>query len=544
MIRSGIQKIVHFILSLPRLYTIAGAIVIVAFGLIGGHYLTRAAPLPDAALSLSHVHLASVASLSAQSGPLPVTGTITSLSKANILAQSSGEITFLSRSIGDYVGAGQIIGQFENSAQQAAVLQAQGAYDAAQASLAKVSGTNAQNSSIASGQASKSAQDARVSAITALQSAYGALDDAVHTKTDPLFTNPRSISPTLAPFTIPNTQLVANIQNERAGLETVLDKARTLSEQKDHTDIDSDIATMVAAAQTVRSFLNDLIDGLNQTQSNQYISASTIATDQATAVAARSEVVGVISSLTGAKTAYDAANSSAATAANSAQSGSGNDIAASEASVKSALGSLNAAKSNLEKTIIRSPISGVIVSLPVTRGDFVSNFSPVAQVSNPGALYVAVYVTSDDARTIAVGNKATIADSASGVITFIAPAIDPTNGKIEVKVGITNGAQSVTDGEVVTVGLDRPQTPSSHKKTAGITIPIVAAKITPEGPVVFRIGTSTPPDASTGVLQSHPITFGSILGDRVIILSGLTPDMEIVTDARGLAEGQTVAIDR
>ena len=39
------------------------------------------------------------------------------------------------------------------------------------------------------------------------------------------------------------------------------------------------------------------------------------------------------------------------------------------------------------------------------------------------------------------------------------------------------------------------------------------------------------------------ITFGAILGDRVTVTSGLTPDMEIVTDARGLAEAQIVVVD-
>jgi len=535
---------VAYLLKLPRIVLIGGAVVVIAIGAITIHFLTRSSTAPEAPTGISHVQIASVASLSSASGPLPVTGTVTSLSQASILAQSSGEIVSLSRSIGDHVVAGQIIGQFENSAQQAALLQAQGAYEGAQAALAKVSGTTAQNSNITSTQATQNAQNASDAAMATLQSTYSALDDAVHAKADPLFSNPRATSPMLLPFTIPNSQIVVDVENERTGLDQLLLSAQTLSDAATSPDVDADIATMTADAQTIRAFLNDLNQAISQAQPSQNISAATIAADQAAVAAARTEVVSALSGLAGAKTAYDAAASSAVTAANSAGSASGNDVASAQASVKSALGALDAAQSNLEKTVIRSPISGTIVSLSVTQGDFVPAFSQVAQVSNPGALYIDTHVTSDDAKTLAVGGSATIEGGAAGTITFVAPAIDPTTGKVEVKVGITSGESALTDGEVVTVSLGRTQqTSTSASASSQIVIPIVAAKITPTGPVVFIIGTSTPSNGATGVLDSHPITLGSILGDRVVVLSGLTGEMDIVTDARGLADGESVIVD-
>ena len=62
-------------------------------------------------------------------------------------------------------------------------------------------------------------------------------------------------------------------------------------------------------------------------------------------------------------------------------------------------------------------------------------------ISNPGALEVDTYVTSDDAKTLAIGGKAVIDGSVNGTIVFIAPALDPSTGKIEVKIGIS-GDQS------------------------------------------------------------------------------------------------------
>jgi RND family efflux transporter MFP subunit len=220
--------------------------------------------------------------------------------------------------------------------------------------------------------------------------------------------------------------------------------------------------------------------------------------------------------VTGAKSAYDST-----------------DLTAAQANVTQAQGALDAAKATLEKTVVRSPITGTIVSLPVTEGDYLPAFSQVAVVSNPQALYIDTHVTPDDAKTLAVGNTALIDTATKGIITFIAPAIDPATSKIEVKVGITGTAEALTDGEVVNIALDRNHEAPATAQNTAIVIPISAVKITPNTPIIFTIGTSS-------TLVAHPVTLGSILGDRVIILTGLTPDMDIVTDARGLAEGQEV----
>jgi len=62
-----------------------------------------------------------------------------------------------------------------------------------------------------------------------------------------------------------------------------------------------------------------------------------------------------------------------------------------------------------------------------------------------------------------------------------------------------------------------------------------AAKITPQGPIVFTVTASS-------TLAAHPVALGAILGDQVVV-SGITATTTIVTDARGLAAGQTVVVD-
>ncbi len=535
---SFLLRVWNYILSLPRFYSIGGAVIIVVLGIVGVQYLTRGTPAVGTTTSQTpHVQLESVASLSSQAGPLPVIGKVTSMSQATILAQTSGEITSLSVSIGKQVSAGQIIAEFQNASQQAAVLQAQGTYAAAQAALANAQGATAANSSLTSSQASTAAANAQVSAQTSMQSAYAALDDAVRTKADELFTNPSSTSvqPTFN-LSIPDGQLKVNLVSEREALTGTLADARAQASAS--SSIDASITAETTDAQSVLSFLNDCVTAVNEAIPSQSVSAAEISAFQTSIGAARTEVVSAIASLTTAKSSYDAAQTNSQTAQNTAGSGTQNSIAAAHAQVQVALGALGAAQASLAHTIVRSPISGTIVSLAITQGDFVSSFSQIAQVSNPSALEIDTYVTPDDAKTLAVGGKATIEGGATGVITSIAPAIDPTTDEIQVKVGISSGASVLTDGDTVTVSLNRSvqaQRQNVIASPTGITIPIVAAKITPTGPVVFTVSSST--------LLANPITLGTILGSQVQVVSGLTPEMDIVSDARGLSDGETVVVD-
>lgn len=522
--------------SLRRSYQIGSVVAVLVIVAALVHFAGGKAVVTETqAAGMPHVQVASVSELASSAGPLNVVGTIKSKSQATILAQTSGEIVSLSRSIGDRVGAGSVLGQFENSSQRAAVTQAQGAYDSAAAALAKVSGTTAQNTALGSTQAANALTNAESSARAALSSAAAALDDAIHTKADALFTNPSSITPKLLPFTVPDSQLIVNVQNERAALNDVLDNASVLAASGGGPDTDAALLQMISHVKKTQPLIENLIRALNIAIPNMEEPAASIAAAQAALGVARTSTNGAVSSLLAAKAAYDSAATGAQTASNSADTGTASDIASARAGLKSAQGSLDAARANLEKTIIRSPITGTIVSLPVSQGDFVSNFAQVAIVSNPGAIYVEAQVTTDDAKTLAVGNPATIGTVASGAITFVAPALDPATGKIEVKIGLTEGADGLTDGETVSLSLGRTKTAqTTPKKGTSTTIPIAAVKMTPQGAVVFSVSASS-------TLESHPITLGAIIGDRVSI-SGIPSDTVIVTDARGRAEAEAVIV--
>ncbi len=76
---------------------------------------------------------------------------------------------------------------------------------------------------------------------------------------------------------------------------------------------------------------------------------------------------------------------------------------------------------------VKSPISGIVMQLPVRQGEVVMYGSPLAKVAPPGALEIKVDILSDDLGQIQVGNKAEITapvlggEKLNGEVTQIYP---------------------------------------------------------------------------------------------------------------------------
>jgi hypothetical protein len=131
-----------------------------------------------------------------------------------------------------------------------------------------------------------------------------------------------------------------------------------------------------------------------------------------------------------------------------------------------------------------------------------------------------------------VGAPVTIEDNGSGVVTQIASAIDPLTKKIEVRVGISEEENILTNGESVRLAITTESGTASE--ATDISLPVIAIKMTPEGPVVFSVN-------NENILVPHPVTLGAIAGDTVVT-TGIDSNLTIVTDARGLRAGEVVTI--
>lgn len=473
------------------------------------------------------VVLKSVGELSAISAPLSLVGQVTSVNEATIRAESSGQV-HVYKKLGDRVAAGTVIGEFENAAERAAVLQAEGAYESAKAARdIAVINTGNTNSSI---------NDLKTNAINAINSAYSTMDDIVRSKMDDSFTDPRTATPRLK-ILLPDSALQSKLETERKNIENMLvARASVNATLTNDSDLVSELQKVQNDVQTVKIYLDDLNNAYVKALPDQNFSQASIEAKKGVISVSRSTISGTLSSLSQTKVALQNGLAQQEVAGRTTGDKSPN-TASADAQVKSALGAYNAAIARLEKTIIRSPITGTLNSLSIETGDFVNQTTQVAVVSNNGALEIVAYVSSDDATRIHVGQNVMIDANTKGVVTRLASAIDPVTKKIEVRIGILDGKGSLINGESAKLSIVDSKANVSSKPVGMIKIPLSSVKITPRGNYVFTL-------SETNTLVSNPVELGTLLGDDVQVVSGLTTDMNIVKDVRGLKEGETVTISQ
>lgn len=515
----------NFVLA-HRLYSaIAAALLIVTIALLvrflGEDSVASSSVGPRA------VKVATISQLMGAGSTLSVVGNIESRNEAEIRTETGGRITRVSATLGQSVRAGQVLAEIENSAQRAAVLQAEGAYDAAKASLAKIQG-GTRDEQLAILQSAQTA--AKSGAVNALLGAYATADSAITDMADQMISNPTGSNPQFNVSTA-DSQAKRDIENARTALAATLARYETLtSTLTTESDLAAELSKTEVELRALRVFVDSIIKALNAAVSSPSITDATIAGYKAEAAATRSAISGSLSAIAGAKNGLEVAQKNLEQGVSGAQS---EDVAAVEAQVKQTQGVYNAALSNLEKTVIRSPISGSLNNFSLKLGDFVSPSQQVAVVSNNGALEAITYVTEEDKATITVGNTVRIEGGLTGTITRIAPALDPISRRIEVRIGLPSEAStSIVNGQSVRLELDRSTAVSAARPTK-IVIPIAALKMEADRNLVFTV------DADNK-LVARPITIGKLSGETLEVLDGLSADTEIVADARGLKEGDVI----
>ncbi len=507
---------------------IGGVILVILIGL--AIFLGNKSAGSVESAKLREVTVSTVAALGANTSPLPLVGSIHSTSEATLRTEKTGEVRGVYATVGQYVSAGTVIAEIENASERAAVAQAQAMYQKA------LAGTRSEQLSIlqiSKDNANEGLSGAISTAQTGLLSAYATVDSAIFQSTDPMFVNPRSPSPH---FNIPtsDSSLVTRIENERGAMANILTRQDSMSGKTISADaIPGEINLTISELQTVKSYLDDVISALNKGIASSGLSQTTIDGYKTGATTARASVIASIASLSSARDTLSSKKAALEIAEkNLSQGVTGNqpeDIAAAEAS-------LAVARANFEHSVIRTPISGTLNTLALRKGDFVNPFQIAAVVSNNGALEIVTYISEQERSMIAVGAKVVVDNKVSGVVTSIAPGLDPDTKKAEVRIGVTGKASDLTQGATVSLNIERKVVDTKAPKSdSALMLPLTAVKVGTSETSVFTVD-------QNGLVSSHAIVLGDIAGDKVLVTSGLTPEMEIVTDVRGLKVGDTVLI--
>jgi multidrug resistance efflux pump len=419
-------------------------------------------------------------------------------------------------SLGQEVSAGQIIATLENSAERAALTQAEGSYEAALA--------NSDQSSIGVSEADTQLSLASNNAITTFKSAYNTANGIVKNSIDAFFSNPDSSIPGLR---IAGRGFTEELNNQRVQLQSDLtDWNRRVQDINENSDLVQELAYANNQLQFIIGMVDNFITVFNQQSSNTRYSESELKNFGSEFTGYRSELISTQANINSAVTSLRSAEA-ALERANLNASGSNNSSA--DAQIKQALGSLQAAQANYNKTILRTPIAGEINSLSVRSGDFVGAQTEVAKVANNNGLEITTFLNDSERDLVQVGDEVLIENEFTGTITNISPAIDPATGKTEVIIA-TEGT-AISNGDTVRITKEF----EALSQTETVIIPLTAIKFDRDNGSIFIVEDSR--------LISRSIELGDIFGTSVEVINGLDSDEEFVLDARGLVAGDEVTIN-
>ncbi len=508
------------------------------------------------------VTLVPASQLSTNNTTLTVTGILRNKSEADLRSEVPGRITGVYVKVGQWVKSGTLIAEVENDAQRAQVTQALGALEAAraqakgaEAQLAKVlNGATQEDKNIVSSQvsASEASLDSSYDAArNALQAAYAGTSNAISFSADTMLQNPSSVVPTL---TFQTTEYSAKIstENMRVAMGDILSRQASISIQTlyNGSSLDAEISKTLLELSTAKQFTDTILTALDGAITTASVPNSVISSYIATMSTARSQLLGNISALTSAQSAITSTKRALTTVKENEDKLLTNarpeDVAsatanadAANASVTTALGSYQAAVAGLEKTRIRAPISGTLSSFSARHGDFI-NTSQLGRMIGSGGSEVVFYIPSTDNERVSIGDSILVSGSITGHITSIASSTSIGNNQLEVRADLTSKS-NLPNGSAVNINIlafTDDEDSKANDTTTELLIPINAIKFNVEGVNVFTVA-----DTVSKIAELIPIdiSIGDVLGSMVMI-SGISKDTLIITDARGLSAGQIVNI--
>lgn len=202
--------------------------------------------------------------------------------------------------------------------------------------------------------------------------------------------------------------------------------------------------------------------------------------------------------------------------------------------VEQARGAADQAKIAYEKTIVKAPISGLIVSKNINKDDYLNPGKIVAQVVKQGQLQAKIYLSGDEIGRIKKGDKTRIVvgekEYAGEIVSFSLIA-NNSNGRFEVLIRTTDNLSEQTNKNAsifLNVYLD-------ENADGKFFVPLDALNIGQQKKTVFVV--------EDGKAVSREVETGIIIGTQIEVKSGLSQgDILAVENNKNLQDGQEVKI--
>lgn len=196
---------------------------------------------------------------------------------------------------------------------------------------------------------------------------------------------------------------------------------------------------------------------------------------------------------------------------------------------------LESVRIRLAKSTIRAPWAGEIAERMIEVGDFVDVGQGVLELVQTDRLKIRAEVAAEDARHIQAGESATLRLQALPGETFeakivrIGASLSSTSRTLPIEVELENPGGRLKPGMFGRLTLPR------RELEAALLVPLASLVDYEDGKVVYVV--------EDGVAQRRPVQPGAVIGDRVVIESGLSGgDRVIIRGQDQVADGQPVGV--
>lgn len=408
-----------------------------------------------------------------------LSGTLQARTSSPVSFEVGGTVDSLGADIGDTVNKGTVLARLDTDDLDLKVAEAEQAVQQAAA------GASAARASLQNAQAVRTAAEASVAAAQAQV-------EGAQSKQQGVLDGARSQEKAQAQNAVNKAQAAYNQAQSAAKRAEALYQNGLLSQQENE-QAQTAFANADAALKDAREQLSLVREG-----------AST--SDRASAAAAVKQAQVGIESARASVSQAEAGIEQAQAGAQQAQ-----------ASYDQAGVALAQAKLARSKSILKSPISGVILEKNISTGQVAGAGTSVFTIGEINPLKVLLPVPDDEIGQWKKGQQVSITlyeEQRTGTVTSIYPKTNDNTGSISVEVRIANPKLDWKPGQVVKASRQ------TQSKT-GIMVPIEAVISTDNAPYVFK--------NVKGKAVRTPVKTGGLYDNQLVITSGLKPGDQIVT---------------
>lgn len=365
-----------------------------------------------------------------------VTGHVKPESDADLAFDVSGKVSWINAEVGSHVAVGQSLVQLSNGDVRARLEEAEAALSNQQIKLTEIQkGTRPEELQVYETKvrnAEAALADAKINLRDKVQDAFTKSDDSVRSKADKFFNNARTSDPQFN-LTLGDSQIKTDLNSSRVNLETMLTSWEiSLMTDKENSVLAKNNTTQVG------TFLDKLAFAINSVTPSYSLTQTTIDGYKADIYSARTNISSALSGLTSAESSVKTASSNLELAQKELdlqRAGATTEQIASQITlVAQAQANVNNYKAQLGKTILYSPIGGVVTKQDAKVGEIIQAGKIIVSVISLNKFKIETDIPEADIAKISLNDNAKITLDAYGdEVIFDAKVIkmDPAETIVE-----------------------------------------------------------------------------------------------------------------